>query len=198
MALPGVSSGATADPDEVVIGPRRAVFLDRDGVINRAMVRDAKPYPPDTLQDLAILPGVTQALLRLRSAGFLNVVVTNQPDVATGRQSRATVDAMHARLLQELPLDAIKACFHTDADGCACRKPRPGMLLEAARELGISLPDSYMIGDRWRDIAAGQAAGCRCFFVDHGYAERRPEQPYAAVESLADSVDRILGSAGDA
>jgi D-glycero-D-manno-heptose 1,7-bisphosphate phosphatase len=196
MALPGVTSGVAADPDEVVIGPRRAVFLDRDGVINRAVVRDGRPYPPDTLRELEILPGVAQALLRLRGAGFLTVVVTNQPDVATGRQSRATVDSMHARLLQDLALDAIKVCFHADTDGCACRKPRPGMLLEAARELGISLPNSIMIGDRWRDIAAGQAAGCRCYFLDYGYAERRPELPYATVESLADSVDRILGATG--
>lgn len=177
-------------------GTRRAVFLDRDGVINRAVVRGGKPYPPDALRDLVILPGVAQALLRLRSAGFLNVVVTNQPDVATGRQSRAAVDGMHDRLLRDLALDAIKVCFHADADACACRKPRPGMLLEAALELGISLSDSYIIGDRWRDVAAGQAAGCHCLFIDYGYAEARPEQPYATVGSLPDSVDRILGSAG--
>lgn len=175
-------------------GSRRAVFLDRDGVINRAVVRGGKPYPPDTLQDLVILPGVAPALQRLRSAGFLNIVVTNQPDVATGRQSRATVNGMHEHLRRELALDAIKVCFHADADACACRKPRPGMLLEATRELGISLSDSYMVGDRWRDVAAGQAAGCRCLFIDYGYAEARPEQPYAAVESLADSVDWILQS----
>lgn len=197
MALPGVTSSVAADPDEVVIGPRRAVFLDRDGVINRAVVRDGKPYPPDTLSEMVILPGAAQALLRLRSAGFLNIVVTNQPDVATGRQSRAMVDAMHARLLQELSLDAIKVCFHADADGCACRKPKPGMLLDAAQELGISLPNSFLIGDRWRDVAAGQAAGCRCYFLDYKYAERRPEQPYATVESLADSVDLILRPTGN-
>ena len=181
----------------MVSGPRRAVFLDRDGVINQPVVRDAKPYPPDTLREMVILPGVAQALLRLRSAGFLNVVVTNQPDVATGRQSRAMVETMHARLLQDLALDAIKVCFHADADGCACRKPRPGMLLDAARELSISLPNSFMIGDRWRDVAAGQAAGCRCYFLDYKYDERRPEQPYATVESLADSVDLILRPTGD-
>jgi D-glycero-D-manno-heptose 1,7-bisphosphate phosphatase len=103
---------------------------------------------------------------------------------------------MHDRLLRDLALDAIKVCFHADADACACRKPRPGMLLEAALELGISLSDSYIIGDRWRDVAAGQAAGCHCLFIDYGYAEARPEQPYATVGSLPDSVDRILGSAG--
>src|SRR5437899_2684085 len=114
---------------------RRAVFLDRDGVINRANVRGGKPYPPDTLEQLEILPGVPEALERLRRAGFLNVVVTNQPDVGSGKQRREVVEAMHARLLKNLQIDAVKVCYHTDADACECRKPRPGMLLEAAREL---------------------------------------------------------------
>jgi D-glycero-D-manno-heptose 1,7-bisphosphate phosphatase len=193
MALPGVASSIAADSDEVVIGLRRAVFLDRDGVINRAVVRQGKPFPPASLREMEILPGVAQSLLRLRDAGFLNVVVTNQPDVAAGRQSREAVDSMHARLCRELALDAIKVCFHGDIDGCTCRKPKPGMLIDAARELGISLPNSFMVGDRWKDVAAGQAAGCRCHFLDCRYLERRPELPYATVESLADSVDRILG-----
>jgi D-glycero-D-manno-heptose 1,7-bisphosphate phosphatase len=172
---------------------RRAVFLDRDGVINRAVVRDGKPYPPDSLAALEILPGVAEALERLRAAGFLNVVVTNQPDVATGKQRREVVDAMHALLRERLALDAVKACFHSGAEGCACRKPRPGMLLEAARELGIELAASYMIGDRWRDVGAGQAAGCRtCYFVDLQYAEKRPEKPYVAVKSLPEAAGLIV------
>jgi D-glycero-D-manno-heptose 1,7-bisphosphate phosphatase len=171
---------------------RRAVFLDRDGVINKAVVRNGKPYPPDTLADLEILPGVAETLTRLRAAGFLNVVVTNQPDVASGRQRREVVEAMHALLLSRLPVDAVKVCYHADADGCACRKPKPGMLLEAARDLGIDLAASYMIGDRWRDVAAGQAAGCKCFFLDCAYEEKQPENPYVAVKSLAEAGDLIL------
>jgi D-glycero-D-manno-heptose 1,7-bisphosphate phosphatase len=100
----------------------------------------------------------------LRAAGFVNVIVTNQPDVATGRQRREVVEAMHALLLSRLAVDAVKVCYHVDADHCACRKPKPGMLLEAAGELDIDLSASFMVGDRWRDIAAGQAAGCGCFF----------------------------------
>jgi D-glycero-D-manno-heptose 1,7-bisphosphate phosphatase len=172
---------------------RRAVFFDRDGVLNRAVVRNGKPYPPDTLEALEILPGVPEALERLRAAGFLNVVVTNQPDVATGKQARSVVEAMHRLLGERLALDAIKACYHTDADACACRKPRPGMLLEAARELDIDFAASYLVGDRWRDVAAGQAAGCRqCFFIDYGYAERGPEQPFLTVKSTSSAVDAIL------
>ena len=171
---------------------KRAVFLDRDGVINRAVVRDGKPYPPDSLEELEILPGVAETLARLRAAGFINLIVTNQPDVATGRQRREVVEAMHAELLSRLPVDAVKVCYHVDADRCACRKPKPGMLLEAAGELDIDLPASFMVGDRWRDIAAGQAAGCKCIFLDRGYKEKQPENPYVAVKSLPEAGGLIL------
>jgi D-glycero-D-manno-heptose 1,7-bisphosphate phosphatase len=171
---------------------KRAVFLDRDGVINRAVVRDGKPYPPDSLNDLEILPGVAVALARLRAAGFVNVMVTNQPDVATGRQRREVVEGMNQFLSSRLALDVVKVCYHADADNCACRKPRPGMLLEAASELGIDLAASFMVGDRWRDVAAGQAAGCKCFFLDGGYEEKRPEKPYVAVKSLLEAAGLIL------
>lgn len=171
---------------------RRAVFLDRDGVINRAVVRDGKPYPPESVAEMEILPGVEAALQRLRAAGFVNIVVTNQPDVATGKQSRAAVEAMNERVMRTLAVDAIKVCYHVDSDDCACRKPRPGMLLDAAREYGIDLGRSFLVGDRWRDIAAGQAAGCRAFFIDFAYAEKRPSKPYVAVKSLREAADVIL------
>jgi D-glycero-D-manno-heptose 1,7-bisphosphate phosphatase len=174
---------------------RRAVFLDRDGVINRAYVRDGKPYPPDTLAQLEILPGVPAALEQLRSAGFLSVVVTNQPDVATGKQRREVVEAMHAHLLKKLQIDAIRTCYHTDADDCSCRKPKPGMLLDAAAEFGIDLGKSFMVGDRWRDVAAGQLAGCAgLFFLDYGYSEKAPEKPYVSVKSLPEAAGIILKS----
>lgn len=171
---------------------RRAVFLDRDGVINRSLVREGKPYAPVSMAELEILPGVPQALERLRAAGFVNIVVTNQPDLSTGKQTPEVLQAMHEHMLSELALDAIRFCPHTDAAGCACRKPAPGLLLEAAREFGIDLAASFMVGDRWRDIEAGQRTGCACFFIDYGYAEKKPEKPYVAVKSLVDVVDIIL------
>lgn len=166
---------------------KRAVFLDRDGVVTEAVVRDGKPYPGTT-----ILPGVPDALARLRAAGFTLVVVTNQPDVARGTIARSEVEGVHERLRTELGLDAVYACFHDDADHCACRKPAPGMLLDAARDLGIDPKASFMIGDRWRDIEAGQAAGCRTIFVDREYAERRPAQFDARVTSLPEAATWIL------
>ena len=175
---------------------RRAVFLDRDGVINRAIIRSGRPYAPLSLEEFEILPGSGEALQQLREAGYLNIVITNQPDVAAGTVPRSVVEAMHDALLKDLPIDAVKVCYHGDAEGCVCRKPKPGMLLEAARELRVNLGASFLVGDRWRDIAAGQAAGCACFFIDYQYSEKKPEKPYVAVNSLREAVSFILPSGG--
>ena len=195
MALPRIAPGAPANRDEVVSGgSRRAVFLDRDGVINRAFVRDGRPYAPETLEQLEILPGVAEALQRLRKAGFLNIVVTNQPDVGAGKVARDVVASMHDRLLKDLPIDALKVCYHVEADNCECRKPKPGMILDAARELDVNLEHSFVVGDRWRDVAAGQRAGCRSLFIDCGYREKLPDKPYLAVNSLRQAAELILQS----
>jgi D-glycero-D-manno-heptose 1,7-bisphosphate phosphatase len=172
---------------------RRAAFLDRDGVLNRAIVRDGLPYPPQSLAEMEMAPGAADLLARLRNAGFLLLVVTNQPDVARGRQVRETVEAMHAAMAAHMPVDDFLVCFHDDRDACPCRKPKPGLLLTGAERYGISLAASYMVGDRWRDIDAGAAAGCRTVFLDFHYAERGPTSPAnATVSSLAEAVDWIL------
>jgi len=172
---------------------RRAVFLDRDGVLNRAFVRDGKPYPPATLDDFEVLPGVPEALARLRAAGFLLLGATNQPDVARGAQRREVVEAMNSRLMYQLPLDEILVCYE-DGPDCPRRKPNPGMLLEAAAKYGVNLADSFMVGDRWRDVEAGRRAGCRTVFVDYAYREKTPENPPdCVVDSLAAAADWILG-----
>ena len=171
---------------------RPAVFLDRDGVLNRAEVRGGRPYPPDTLQDFQILPGVPEACRRLKAAGFLLVVVTNQPDVATGKQNRSVVEAFHRVLKETLPIDDIRVCFAVDGPDVLCYKPKPGMLLDAAAEFGIDLRRSWMVGDRWRDVGAGKAAGCKTVFIDYNYAEQRPEKPDHIVSALAGAADVIL------
>jgi D-glycero-D-manno-heptose 1,7-bisphosphate phosphatase len=171
---------------------KRAVFLDRDGVINKSLVRNGKSYPPVSLEELSILPGVPKAIRALHEAGFLVVVVTNQPDVATGVQRRDVVETMHRNLRHTLLLDDIKVCYHTDADNCPCRKPKPGMLLEAAQELNIDLVQSFMVGDRWRDVDAGKAVGCYTFFIDYGYKEQKPKNPDSVVASLKEASKVIL------
>ena len=138
-----------------------AVFLDRDGVLNRTIVRDGVTHPPASLAEFELLPGVRKALRRLADAGFKLVVVTNQPDVARGSQTRETVEEMNDLLRRTLPVLDVLVCYHDNADNCACRKPKPGMLLDAAERFGLDLARSYLVGDRWSDVAAGQAAGCR-------------------------------------
>jgi D-glycero-D-manno-heptose 1,7-bisphosphate phosphatase len=173
-----------------------AVFLDRDGTINAATVRDGKPYPPASPGELVILPGADAAIAALRAAGFRTIVVTNQPDVATGKQRREVVEAINAALRARVALDDVRVCYHADADGCACRKPKPGLLLEAARDWRIDLGRSFMVGDRWRDVDAGRAAGCRTILIESGYAEKRSE-PDFSVSSLAEACTIILrASAG--
>ena len=172
-----------------------AVFLDRDGVLNRATVRDGKPYPPASLAEFELLPGVEDAVRALHRAGYRIIVATNQPDVASGAQRREVVEAMHETLRQKLPIDDVRVCWHTDADGCDCRKPKPGLITAAARDWDIDLKRSVMVGDRWRDVDAGRAAGCRTIFVDRGYGERRPERPDAVVRSLPEAVSLILAEA---
>jgi D-glycero-D-manno-heptose 1,7-bisphosphate phosphatase len=171
---------------------RPAVFLDRDGVINRALTRDGTPHPPASLQDLEILPHVPEALSALKAQGYSLVVVTNQPDVARGTSSRELVDSIHERLKSTLVLDAIFTCFHDDADACDCRKPKPGLLYRAAHDLGIDLTLSFMVGDRWRDVEAGRRAGCRTFFVDCSYHERPPSSCDFRVGSLIEASRIIL------
>ena len=170
----------------------RAVFLDRDGVLNRSKLIDGIPRPPASADELELLPGVEEACRELGDAGLLLIVVTNQPDIARGTQSEAEVDEINRRLAQQLPLDEIRVCPHDDGDRCGCRKPAPGMLLDAAREHGIVLESSVMVGDRWRDIEAGRRAGCRTVFIDTGYPERAPEAPDLKVRRLDEAVPWIL------
>lgn len=152
----------------------RAVFLDRDGVLNRAVVREGKPYPPRDLSEFEILPGVPEAIQQLRRDGFDLIVVTNQPDVARGQATRANVEAINARLKSELCVDEILTCFHDDRDACTCRKPRPGFMFQMRDERGIDLSRSFVVGDRWRDLEAGRNAGCQTVLIDNYYAEPRP------------------------
>jgi D-glycero-D-manno-heptose 1,7-bisphosphate phosphatase len=170
----------------------RAVFLDRDGVLNTAIVRDKKPCSPSSLAEFALLPGVPEACAALRAAGFLLLVVTNQPDVARGRVSRGAVESIHRVLRATVGVDDIFVCYHDDRDACLCRKPAPGLLLQAARERQINLFASYLVGDRWKDIEAGRRAGCRTIFIDHGYPESKQVQPDYQAPSLAEAAAWIL------
>ena len=176
---------------------RRAVFLDRDGVINANLERDGRPVAPTTLAEFRILPGVEDAVRRLKERGYLVIVITNQPDVANGLTERSTVEAMHDVIRARLLVDDIKTCFHNDAAGCECRKPKPGLILTAAAEHGIDLAGSYVVGDRWRDVAAGRAAGCSTIFIDYGYSETLHQPPDYCTTSLLKAAHLILSINGE-
>lgn len=169
----------------------RAVFLDRDGVLNRTEVRGGAPRPPATLAELQLLPGVPEALRLLAAEGLRLVVVTNQPDVARGATRAEEVEAIHAHLMATLPLDAVFACFHDEADGCSCRKPRPGMLQAAAAAHGIELDRSFMVGDRWRDVEAGRAAGCETYLLEQPWSEPGRCSPDHTVPDLLSAAREI-------
>lgn len=174
---------------------RKAVFLDRDGILNRAVVRDGRPFPPASVEEVEIYEDAAHACRTLRDAGFLLIVVSNQPDVARGTQQKGTVEAINSRLRAAVTLDDIRVCYHDDADACGCRKPAPGLLLEAATAWHIDLCKSFMVGDRWRDIQAGRRAGCLTVLIDHGYTESQVCEPDFRTRSLDEAVVWILGRA---
>ena len=172
---------------------RKAVFLDRDGVLIACVVRNGKPYPPMRMEEVEILPGVVEAVRRLAAAGCILVGASNQPDVGRGTIPREFVEAVNRRLLEQLPeIREIDACYDFD-DVNPRRKPNPGMLLDAARKYSINLAASFMVGDRAKDIEAGRRAGCRTILIDYGYREPRPE-PAAdlTTHSLLDAAAWIL------
>ena len=175
---------------------KRAVFLDRDGVLNRPVVRDGLSYPPARVEDFELYPDVVEGCQKLKDARFLLIVITNQPDVGRGTQTREMVEAMHTNLRTILPtLDGIEVCFHggaTHGDPCDCRKPAPGMLQRAAAAHAIDLAQSFLIGDRWRDVDCAHAAGCRAIFIDHGYREALKERPEFTVSNFAEAVRAVL------
>ena len=176
---------------------KRAVFFDRDGVLVRSLVRDGKPFAATTLEEFEIVPESGDVAGRLAEAGFELVVFTNQPDVGNGLMERSVVEEMNRILQQTLPLTGIKVCFHSQTDGCACRKPKPGMLIEAAREFDLDLSQSYVVGDRKSDIEAGNAAGGFTIYIDQGYQEPSPEDADKRVHSLTEARDLILALEGN-
>jgi D-glycero-D-manno-heptose 1,7-bisphosphate phosphatase len=153
----------------------RAIFLDRDGVLNHPVIREGKSYPPARLADLEVYSGLGEPLRRLKDRGFVLIVVTNQPDVARGTTSRETVEGINGAIADAIPaIDRFIVCLHDSGDACDCRKPKPGMLLAGAAEFDVDLARSYMVGDRRGDVEAGIAAGCRTIFIDRFYREPAP------------------------
>ena len=170
---------------------KKAVFLDRDGVINRAFVKNGLPTSPHSLDELEILPGVKESILRLKRLNFICLVVTNQPDVPRGKISKSNVIKMNNFLKKEIKLDDIFVCYHDDNDDCNCRKPKPGLLLHASKKWNVDLKKSFMIGDRWRDIQSGEKAGCKTIYLDYNYKDIKPKNPNFITDTLLNAVNII-------
>ena len=172
---------------------KRAAFLDRDGVINRAILVKDIPRPPNTIQEVMILEGVSEAITLLKKHGFIPVVITNQPDVARGIIGLDTLTNINKFLGTSLGIENFYVCIHDDIDKCLCRKPATGLIERAATELNLDITNSFLVGDRWKDIEAGQKLGCTNFFIDYSYPERQPVIPFTRVSSLLEAVEIMTG-----
>lgn len=172
----------------------RAVFLDRDGTLNKVVIRDGIPFPPAEVSEFELLAGVKDALRIFKSQGYIPIVVTNQPDFARGTASLVQIESLNNMIRRSLNIEHIYTCLHDDQEDCHCRKPKPGLLLQAANELNIELTASIMVGDRWRDVQAGQAAGCSCYYIDCNYSESKPLQPFERVQSLFEAAKLVRGT----
>ena len=161
-----------------VNGKIKAIFLDRDGVLNKPVIINGKPYPPVNLNELIIPNYLEESLNELRNIGFLLIMITNQPDVSRGKTKIDDVEAINDYLKEKLNLDDVFCCYHDDNDNCECRKPKPGMIFSAADKWKINLNKSFLVGDRWKDIESGKLAGLRTFLIDYNYKEKVSEPDY--------------------
>lgn len=171
-----------------------AVFLDRDGVVNRGYLRDGKSYAPRETKDFRLLPYAAKSIERLKEIGFLVIVVTNQPDINNGLVSIDAVNGMHSLLRIKTQVDDIFLCPHSQDENCDCRKPKPGMLIKAAEKYNIDLKRSFMVGDRASDISAGRQAGCKTIFINRNYREDGPLNPDFTAHSLRTATNFILNN----
>ena len=167
---------------------KKSVFLDRDGVINRVYIKDGLPQSPNSLDELKILPGVKETIIKLKKLNFICLMVTNQPNVSRKKIDKNSVIQMNNFLKNEIALDDIFVCYHDDSDNCNCRKPKPGLLLQAGKKWDVDFKKSFMIGDRWRDIQAGEKVGCKTIFLDYKYNEKKPKKPDFVSDSLLNAA----------
>jgi len=172
---------------------KAAAFLDRDGVLNSSIILEGVPCPPRSISEVEILPGVRSAVELLIHNDYLPIVITNQPDISRGSQSISEINKINEYIGTEVGLSSFYICPHDDEDRCLCRKPMPGLIMLAKKELGIDLSKSFLVGDRWRDIQAGQAVNLPTFFIDYSYPEFQPKRPFTRVHSLLEAVYIRLG-----
>jgi D-glycero-D-manno-heptose 1,7-bisphosphate phosphatase len=169
---------------------RLGVFIERDGVLNKARVEHLQQVSPAVFSDFQICKGARVPLQRLKAAGFVLIATTNQPGLSRGCQSRRELDRMHDALRRELPLDDVLVCPHDETDHCPCRKPNPGLLVEAGFTWHLDLDRCFVISDKWQDAEAARAVGCTSLLIQSpwlGSVHRDLVLP-----SLAAAVEKLL------
>ena len=169
----------------------KAVFLDRDGVLIKTNVVNNRPYAITSHKDLCFIDGVKEGLDKLKIFNFLLIVVTNQPDVVTKKTSIGEMNKIHNIIRSNLPIDDIFVCLEIDSINSTHYKPKPGMLIDASKKFGINLKNSFIIGDRWRDIGAGNNAGCKTILIDYSYEEEFYLEPLYKVDNFLEAVNVI-------
>ena len=175
----------------------KCIFLDRDGVINKPIIIDNKPYSPRNKYQFELLPNIEKYLKKIHSLGFLTIIITNQPDISTNHINENLLNEFHDIIKNKMPITDIYVCKYIDTDDCYCRKPKPGLILTAAKKYKINLKKSYFIGDRWKDIDAANKAGCHSIFIDYGYKEKLKTTPINNVKSVKEAFEIILNIEGN-
>jgi D-glycero-D-manno-heptose 1,7-bisphosphate phosphatase len=139
---------------------KRAVFVERDAILNEVRTGPKNQITPLTLEEFRVNQKAVEPMRRLKAVGFVLIGTTNQPGLSRGYQSRRELDRMHDLLRRTFPLDDLLVCPHDETDHCPCRKPRPGLLIEAAFKWHLNLDHSFVISDKWQDAEAARTAGC--------------------------------------
>lgn len=170
---------------------KKCVFLDRDGVLNDSIVKHGKPYAPCSHEEFKIANGSISTVKKIKSMGFMTIIITNQPDISSGKSSPELMESFHKQLQNKMPIDDIYVCPHLEADNCSCRKPKPGLIYQAAEKHNIDLKSSFFIGDRWRDVGCAFKAGIKSIFIDHGYSEQLQHKPDFIISSIQFAEDCI-------
>jgi D-glycero-D-manno-heptose 1,7-bisphosphate phosphatase len=169
----------------------KALFLDRDGVINKEIARDGGFFSPRFYTDFQLLPEVKEALEIAKKAGLVTIVITNQPDISRGLMELNELEKMHKEMMEKLPIDDLFVCVHSDEDECNCRKPKIGALLQAAKKWNIDLKNSYFVGDSYKDIEAGKNAQCTTFLIQKIYNVDVKGYDFLATDLLS-AVQKIV------
>ncbi len=176
---------------------RKAIFFDRDGVLIKTDIKSGSPVAINDNNNVEFATNQVNLFKELKLKGFLFFLFTNQPDVARGKVLKVEVDLINIRVAERYLLDDIFVCYHDDIDNCMCRKPKNGLILEARDKYNLNLNQSFVIGDRWRDMDAAENSNCKSVFIDHHYSEKHPSKYKFSFENIDDALRFIIGSTNE-